>query len=266
MLALDHRGSFKKMINPNDPQLVTDEDIISLKGQIIQYLQNQFSGVLVDIEWGLKAYPNRVKPFLLPVEESGFSEKDGERINNLQCSVSEIQQLGAKGVKLLIYFNPHAKSALEQINLARSVLNESIKYNLPLFLEIVTYQIGSSMDFKNDGRSDELVLQSVKMFLDQKVIPDVFKLEYPGSQENSAQITTLLGKIPWILLTRGDEYKTFVDELKAAKNGGAAGFLAGRALWQEVFKLSGAEKEKFLAEILPQRFKEISEIMINPNS
>ena len=34
MLALDHRGSFKKLMSPDTPDSVTDENIINLKSEI----------------------------------------------------------------------------------------------------------------------------------------------------------------------------------------------------------------------------------------
>ena len=43
--------------------------------------------------------------------------------------------------------------------------------------------------------------------------------------------------------------------------GGAKGFLAGRALWQEVCTMKGEEKNKFLKETLPDRFRKVSEII-----
>ena len=62
MLALDHRGSFRKYVNPTDPESVTDNDLIKTKGMIIEAVQDQFSGVLVDAEWGLPGYKAKNKP------------------------------------------------------------------------------------------------------------------------------------------------------------------------------------------------------------
>ncbi|OGE14208.1 hypothetical protein A2111_00055 [Candidatus Daviesbacteria bacterium GWA1_38_6] len=69
MLALDHRGSFKKLMNPKDPESVTDEQVISLKNEIIESLKDQFSAILIDDKFGLEACHEvcKVKPFLLPL-------------------------------------------------------------------------------------------------------------------------------------------------------------------------------------------------------
>lgn len=228
MLALDHRGSFKKLINPAAPDAVTDEEIINLKKAIIDSLQDQFSGLLIDEVWGLKAYQNKTKPFLLPLEKSGRQD-----VAELQYSVEQVKQMGASGAKLLLYFNPEAESSEKQIEIARKVMNECRQLDFPFFLEIV----GSTQ---------------LKMFIDGGVKPDVWKLEYPGSQ--------LTGDTPWILLTGGQTFNAFKPQLEIASQNGCSGFLAGRALWQEVTTLQGAEKQKFLSETLPGRFKELVQV------
>ena len=62
MLALDHRGSFRKYINPGAPDKVTMADLVKTKAMIIEAVQDQFSGVLIDAEWGLPAYKSKNKP------------------------------------------------------------------------------------------------------------------------------------------------------------------------------------------------------------
>src|SRR5476649_1636219 len=119
MLALDHRGSFKKMMLPQNPDLVGDGEVIWLKSQIINNLKSQMSGLLIDEDYGLKAYPDHIKPFLLPIEKTGYTEDLGERITEIEYSVDQLISFGAKGAKLLIYFNPAVKSAGKQLETSR---------------------------------------------------------------------------------------------------------------------------------------------------
>ena len=135
---------------------------------------------------------------------------------------------------------------------AQNVLEECRKHELPLFLEIVTYN--------NRGLKHQQILSGISLFLDQGLRPDVFKLEYPGSEEYCKKITNILGATPWILLTRGEDFTMFEEHLAVAVSQGAQGFLAGRSLWQEVGILRGEEKEKFLKETLVDRFKRICQI------
>ncbi|MBI4036321.1 DUF2090 domain-containing protein [Candidatus Daviesbacteria bacterium] len=244
MLALDHRGSFKKLMNPQNPDSVTDENIINLKNEIIDSLKDQFSALLIDETWGLKACHEicQVKSFLLPLEKSSHSG-----ITELEYTVSQIKEMGASGAKILIDFNPNSENVSHQLEVARKVMDNCRAEDFPLFLEIVT-------------GSTDLVLESVQMFLEEGIEPDVWKLEYPGSPEVCVELTKLLGQTPWILLTGGQTFEEFKPELEVASQNGARGFLAGRALWQEVCQLEGPEKEKFLKETLKDRFKQIVSI------
>lgn len=243
MLALDHRGSFKKLINPQDPDSVTNEQAIALKKEIIDSLKDQFSAILIDQDYGLPAHTNKSKPFLLPLEKSSHTG-----LTELECTAVDLRNLGASGAKILIDFDPNSENAGYQLDIAKKVMEDCRANNFPLFLEIVTHDTN-------------LVLESLKKFLEFKVIPNVWKLEYPGTLKGCQEITKLVGVTPWILLTGGNTFEVFKSNLEVAIKGGVKGFLAGRALWQEVCTLQGVDKDRFLKETLPERFKKLAEIV-----
>lgn len=262
MLALDHRGSFKKLMNPDNPDSVTDEQAVELKKEIIDSLREAFSSLLIDQTIGMQAFEPPDKPFLLPVEKSGYEVKGEERLTELGYSINDLKQAGASGAKILLYFNPYVESAKTQLETARKVLDECRAAEFPYFLEIRTYKDDREADKMDSEERQLIILDSLKMFLKEEVKPDVFKLEYPGSALGCQTITALLGDIPWIMLTMGASFDEFTSQLKEASIRGCQGFLAGRALWQEVCSMSGEEKQKFLKEILPERFRKISKISI----
>lgn len=260
MLALDHRGSFKRMINPENPQEADKDEIIQMKHDIIASVADQFSGTLIDPTYGLPAYKrvdNNQRPFLLSSEKSGYQETEGGRKTEIKYSALQLKNLGANGVKLLLYVNPFNEAFSDQVEVGRKVLNDAQENDMPLFLELVTYE--------EEGQDKaDLIIKSLEMFLSESIKPDVFKLEYPGTAGSCRQISELLGETPWILLTRGAKYDVFKEYLQIASTNGADGFLAGRALWQEVFDFEDKEKQKeFLQDVLPKRFKEISEIVLS---
>lgn len=270
MLALDHRGSFKKFISPN-PETVSDNDIVKAKGMIIDSLVDLFSGVLIDPEWGLPAYKHP-KPYLLCAEKTGYVESGDDRVTELEYSAAELKKMGASGVKLLIYFYPAGKSCAKQLATSKKVMLDCQKNDLPFFLEIVTY--GNEALGKSRA---EWVLGSVEKFVEAKIIPDVFKLEYPtsaspfgratagkpGDSEACKKITQLVGRTPWILLTRGESFEVFKEQLKTAVKNGAVGFLAGRALWQELGTFPDeAGKQEFLRTVVRPRFEELNRIVL----
>lgn len=266
MLAFDHRGSFKKYVKPENPESATNEEIIATKAMVIKALKDQFSGVLLDPDWGLPAFAKatagearpKAKPYLLCLEKSGYVASGQERTTELQYNAEQLRRWGADGAKLLVYFNPEAGNATSQLEVAQAAIADCRQNDLPIFLEIVTY----GNEAKNKTRG-QWVIKSLEMFLKYNVVPDVWKLEYPTDFSTCRQITKLTAEVPWILLTRGEAFKIFVKQLRDAVAAGAVGFLAGRALWQEIAEHPSREaKEFFLETTVKERFKIISDIVL----
>ena len=249
MLALDHRGSFIKLAKSENEQ-----KLIDYKFDIINSLVYQFSGVLIDANYGFKAYTlfnkDILKPFLLPIEKSGFVDSKEGRLNELETNASEIKEKGASGVKLLIYFNKKDKNAKKQIELARVVSEQCKQDGAPLFLEIVHY--GEAKD----------VLDTLTIFRQEGISPAVYKLEYPGSEKSCKAITEFLEDTPWILLSRGVTFNEFYDQVYIAAKSVCSGFLAGMSLWQDLFELEGDKRKDFLSQELPNRFKKLKELFL----
>lgn len=258
MLALDHRESFRRLMNPRNPTDVIDEEIVQVKSEIIKSLVGQFSAILLDFNYGLPAYKNKLKPFILALEKTGYKEYDNERYTEIELIGCEIEEYRASGCKVLIYFNPFYTSAQSQMDTVYGILEDLSEYDLPLFLEIVTYN-----KVEDNHKKSDLIIKSIEVFLKNDIRPDVFKLEYPGEAETCKKITEILGDTPWILLTGGGDFETFKENLRVAAENGASGFLAGRALWQEIFQYKGEQRKQFLMEVLPNRFKELSEICLS---
>ncbi len=256
MLALDHRGSFKKIINANLSERVTDEEIIKVKGFIKDALAPYYSGILVDPKWGLKLF----KPgdtYMLCIEASDYEEAGDERITVLEYSAAELKAMGAGGVKILLYFNPAAKSAAKQLKIAHQALNDCKSAGLPFLLEIVVY------GQRDEAERQKMVVESVRMFMADGLRPDVYKIEYPGNAASCAEITRLAQGIPWVILSQGISFEKFRDGLKVAMTNGASGFTVGRALWQEIKDCAtDIERIKFLQTVAVPRFKEISSIVL----
>lgn len=248
MLALDHRDSFVKMAETSD-----ENELVNYKHQIINSLIYQFSGILIDMQYGFKAYSlmdeQLLRPFLMPVEKSGFQIVGEGRVNVIGNTIDDIKEKGASGAKLLIYFNKKDATAKSQIALSRTIYEECKRQDFPLFLEIVHY--APTFD----------VLDTIKIFKQEGVNPSVFKLEYPGNARKCHEVSEFLEDTPWILLSRGVDFKEFYDQVFTASRAGCGGFLAGRSLWQEIFRQSDLPaRNKFLSSELPQRFAKLREL------
>jgi len=255
MLALDHRDSFKKMARKH--RLNQTSDLINIKGKILQSLFHQTSGVLIDSKIGLPAYKQLglSVPFLLPLEKSGYQGSVDNRETEIEFTPRQLVKLGAGGAKLLVYLNPFSLSFDSQCELISQQINLTQEANLPLFLEVIVYP-QASQDLPG------LIIKTIKSLKEREIKPSVFKLQYPGSLKNCQRITDMLASIPWVMLSSGTDFDLFLSQLKDAAAAGACGFLAGRSLWQEIFKLEGEQQLEFLQNTLPCRFAQINQIFI----
>ncbi len=253
MLAFDHRSSFVKLLKGNDAENPSLDEIISVKKDILQAVVPYMSGTLIDKDYGLPALKSMhsLIPYLLPLEKTGYTDKLGERITEILATPKELIEKGAQGAKLLLYTNHNLPSWSAQVKTAKNQAFLCKESTLPFFLEFVLYSA-------NDIRPGT-VFETVQRAIEDGVTCDVWKLPYPGSKEECEKVNALVNGTPWIILTGGTTFEEFDMEYKIAKAAGCSGFLAGRALWQEVGPLWRDEipYRKFLQEELPRRFQSL---------
>jgi tagatose 1,6-diphosphate aldolase len=258
ILAFDHRGSFKKMMQKTVPQGVdvTDEDAIKLKEKIISSLAPLVTGILIDQDYGIPAYKNLGinTPFILPTEKTGYTEAEGERINELMYSGESLIAQNAMAMKLLIYANTNVESWIKQLQTSSTAIMDAHDHDLPIFLEFVLYDIDSAKSSDINKTLSDAMMKGMN--------PDVWKIPYPGSTEMCQETTKITAGTPWVLLTGGSSFEEFISQYQIAKENGAEGFVAGRALWQEACDIWQDEEKlkEFLDVTLPERFKRLISI------
>lgn len=252
MLALDQRGSFKRMLKSSDTK-----KIVLAKKDIIETIGKYSSAILLDPVYGKGLAKFVKKPLLFCMEKSGYDKVKGYRKTQLQpnWSVRDAKKSGAQAIKLNLFYNPDAPSNIlkHQKKIALKVGESCKSHKLPFLLELLTYSPKKRYD------KGKAIVESVIEFKKSIYNVAVFKLEYPGNLKTCKQITKILGKRPWILLSAGKPMKTFSSGLKVAMRGGCKGFLAGRAIWQkglkmknkrEWFEKKGAKNIKRLINII----------------
>ena len=102
-----------------------------------------------------------------------------------------------------------------------------------------------------------------------KLPVDVLKVGFPADLTYQRDEKYLLDmckqlndacSVPWVLLSDGVNFEVFCEQLEIACKGGASGFLAGRALWQEAANMPNRERYKFLEKVAVDRLKQLLEI------
>ncbi|MCY9138473.1 tagatose-bisphosphate aldolase [Peribacillus frigoritolerans] len=271
-LAIDQRGSLKKMIASGDANLVGDDGIIRFKELVSEELTPFATAILLDPEYGLPAAKVRDKNagLLVAYEKTGYDASEVGRLPDLlpECSVKRLKEAGADAIKFLLYYDVDEE---EKINNYKHVYMERVgsecaAEDLPFFLEIVTYDAEN-----NDVKSKEYakvkpnkVIRAMKEFSKPQYQVDVLKVEVPidmnfvegyaeGEAVYSKEQAAFLFKeqseateLPFIFLSAGVSAKLFQETLKFARESGSTfnGVLCGRATWKDgvaSFAISGEQ-------------------------
>lgn len=255
IVALDHRQSLKKMINPGNPEKVSKKTLEQIKLKFSKVFSSQASGILLDPIYGrpvMNAIKNKCG-LLISLEESGYQETKEGRITSLikNFGPENVKKMGGDAAKLLIYFNPKAKTAKQQKKLVKEVAERCREIDLPFVCEFLVYPY-KEKNFEKE--KSKLIIQSPKEI--SRLGIDLLKTEFPGELE--CKKLAKVGKVPWVLLSRGIDFEKFKEQLKISMKFGCSGFMVGRALWQDYFQVKN--KEEFLKKICLNRLKELKEI------
>lgn len=271
ILAFDQRGSYEKML----PKDATYTAAVQIKTEVIRALTPYASAVLLDPLYGLEAMLNRSRNsgLLISLEESGYTGDSTYRgiEFNAQWTVEKIKLAGASAVKLLAYYHPDSGALAEEIEgVIASVIAECRKYDIPLFLEPVTYSLKTEVS-KNSAAFAETrpaaVLETARRLARLK--PDVLKMEFPvdtafnsnrDEWKASCEAISEASDVPWVLLSAGVNFEEFEPQVQIACQSGASGFLAGRAIWKEAIPMPVLERKQFIETVAVERMKKLADL------
>lgn len=275
-LAIDQRGSLKKMLAAAANKPANEEDIVEFKKAISSELTPYASAILLDPEYGLPASKVRAdgSGLLVSYEKTGYDATEPGRLPDLISvwSVRRLKEAGADSIKFLLYIDPDEdKSIIDQKEaFVERVGDECVAEDIPFFVELVTYD-----DSISDVKSAEYakvkphkVIEAMKEFSKPQYHIDVLKVEVPinldyveGFNGDNPVVYTKdeaikyfkeqsdATKLPYIFLSAGVSAQAFRDELHLAKDADAKfnGVLCGRATWKgaiEPFAKDGEEAGK----------------------
>ena len=154
---------------------------------------------------------------------------------------------------MLLYYRPHAPQAGERERLVRKVALDCAKYDIPFFLEPLSYASDDQNKSLPPEERRQVVIETAKRLVPLGV--DVLKAEFPVdiSVEHDEKIwfdacreLTAVSKVPWVLLSAGVSYDTFLKQVHIACKAGASGVIVGRAVWKEAVTLDCTARNNFL--------------------
>jgi tagatose 1,6-diphosphate aldolase len=262
-MAIDQRGSLKKMLGAALGREASDSDAQIFKEKVVEILSPYASGVLLDPEYGLGAIEKKSEKagVLLAYEKSGYDVTTPGRMPDLlpDWSVSKLLEAGADAVKLLVYYDPEDAPEVNsrKHDFIRKVGEECAINEAPFFLEIVCYceRYGDEKGLEFAKHKPRLVGMYMREFSKPEYCVDVLKVEFPiniqylqgSSVARDGEFAYLRAEaiefvrsaaamtdLPFIYLSAGVSIDAFVETLALAREAGVNynGVLCGRATWQ----------------------------------
>jgi tagatose-1,6-bisphosphate aldolase len=278
ILAADHRDAMRTMIDAARPQEISSQTLTDIKLDIVRSLRDLSSAVLLDplysaaqaIAHGALAGDTGL---LVALEDQGYL---GDPYNRETTSLSgwgveKARRLGATGVKVLLFYHPDAGEAAEkQENYTQAIIANCQHYELPLFLEPISYPLSPAVK-KNSAKfaaeRRRVVIESARRL--GALDADILKVEFPVDATHHpdpilwADACAELNEaspVPWVLLSAGEPFETFCQQLTIACQAGCAGFAVGRSVWNEAVTLPSEERARFLSTTACKRFKRLADI------
>lgn len=273
MLALDHRQNLRKVLRPDAPDQVSADELSAFKSRVVAALAPEASAVLLDPEYGAAqcVVSGALPPttgLVVALEATGFEGTTVARTSRLLpgWSPEKARWMGADAVKLLVYYHPAAPTAEAVETLVREVARECLRLDLALMVEPLSYSLDPE---RKPGAAErrEVVVETARRLTLSGV--DLLKAEFPGDPKTetdpavwleSCREVSAASRVPWVLLSAGVDFETYLDQAVAACRAGASGVAAGRAVWKELVGLPEAEQESFLRGVAATRMRRLAAI------
>ncbi|HIE51141.1 MAG TPA: DUF2090 domain-containing protein [Armatimonadetes bacterium] len=205
MMAIDQRGSLKRLLGKLLDREPTYEEMAQVKELITKHLAPYATAVLTDPQYG---YPfstrhlSHATGLLLAYEETGaakvgpFEDRVSGPIEG--WGIEKALRAGADAIKLLVYFHPDAipQAREKQCSFVREVGELCAQHSRPFLLELVSYARDEvpeprRSELNEAGRKLEdtpefarakpdIVVRSAEEFSKPKYQVDILKLEFPA--------------------------------------------------------------------------------------
>ena len=270
--ALDHRNNLRKALHPEAPEKTTAVEMIAFKQNVVLALAPVASAILLDPEVGAaQCIASNTLPgntgLAVAVEATGYAGDSQARQSRILAgwNVEKIKRMGANAVKLLIYYHPDSPTAPDIEALVHQVAADCLQYDIPLILEPLSYSLEAGKKKLSSDQKRRVVIETARRLTVNGV--DILKAEFPldvtvDSDERiwadgCAELSEA-SLVPWILLSAGVNYETYLRQVVIACQCGASGVAVGRAVWKEAIHLKGQAQISFLQNQARERMSRLT--------
>lgn len=253
ILAVDHRGSFEKMVG-HDLEVLLAAKVLVWRG-FLDALEHgaprDAAGILIDEQYGSavarEAHREGVV-FALPVEKTGREEFEFEHGDDFGRAIEAYDPTYAKA---LVRYNPHGDEQLNRRQVARlRALSDWLQAHDRRFLFELLVPPTDEQLRSVDGSSDrydaelrpELMQRAIETLQDAGIEPHLWKIEGVDDREACRSIARTARRggrdgVGCLVLGRGASVERVEDWLRAGAGvDGYAGFAVGRSIFAEAVR------------------------------
>ena len=259
IIAMDQRNTLRRMFDAVGEE-ATPEVMAQAKVDVAANLSPGATGLLLDPDFGVPAVRESGQlastcGLLVAAEPSDRGNYNGEpRAHRMEEQNGRwVLDQGGDAVKFLVQVNALRQAApgepdlvAEALEVVRAVVEDCQAAGMPSVIENLVYTLPGEEPLAGEAKS-EAIVESAASLSDLGM--DLLKLEYPGSAQACKQLADRIN-VPWAVLSAGVDFEEFTNVLRVScDDGGASGFIAGRALWKESIGMSSAERRIFFSEV-----------------
>lgn len=274
VLAVDHVTEYCDAMSGSTPP--SFEDVVKSKIELATVAAEDTSGLLIDALHGA-GYTTlsgavRTGGLVVSMEDGDYSMKTGGRTYLREgWDPMAARRAGVDAVKILWWYRPDASVEQEerQRNLLSSLADRCHGVGMPLIAEPIWHPLPGE-----DTTSMKWQTRRARGIVDSAVLAeslgaDMLKVEVPGDvtakggDESVAAHFAELNEsvsLPWVILSAGVSFDVFSVQLGIASRMGAAGYIAGRAVWREAVGATGDEWLK-ATDVVRARLRELNQIV-----
>lgn len=268
MVAMDQRESLRTMFADAGAGRVDDDRMVEFKIAVARALGPLASGFLIDRTFGFK----QIRASLLPdrcgliLAADSLRQAPGQPVEDTWIddvvAAPEFNLAGVRAIKLLLLWRRDANRG-RRLELARRFIALATERGVLSVLEPVVRATPEELS-ANRWDEDGAILEAAREL--SPLRPSLYKGQVPlrgkGSVVELRRACERLGSAidgPWVVLSQGVERDDFLGAVRAACQGGASGFLAGRALWSDV--VGQPDTERALLEMSVPRLERLVEVV-----
>lgn len=263
MLAIDQRESLRQMLaRAAGEDTVGDFDLIHFKLEVVRTLTPYATAVLIDRTYGGPAAKVSECPVILAADVL-YQDIPGGPVTRAELDAGltpdVIEDFGASALKMLVPWLPDKREAA--IALSASFMELCRKTGMLGIVEGVVRPTDIA-SWSEEDKNDAVVAAARDL---GQTNPDLYKAEVPlfGAGAPSIIVSTARAisdsvPCPWVVLSSGVPSDRFPDAVALCREGGASGFLAGRAIWADA--ITASNPAEFLKNESARRLRDLAAI------